>query len=296
MRVGRYGPYVQVGEQRASLPEDLAPDELTVDRAVELANAPSGDRVLGVDPTTGHDVVAKAGRYGPYVSVVPPEGSAQSEQAADGLAVRLHVAGHDHPRAGAHAAHAAAHPRRGRRRAGDGAERPLRAVRLPRQGVAHARDRGGSCSRSRWRRRCTCSRSPSSTAGARPPRSRRSRRSARTRRQRRRRWSSRRAASGPYVTDGETNASLRKGDTPEGLTDERASELLAERRARGPAAKKTAARKAPAKKAAAKKAPAKKAAPRRPRPRRRRRRRPRRSSGRPRRSATAVRPGPATVG
>ncbi len=67
---------------------------------------------------------------------------------------------------------------------------------------------------------------------------------------------------GPYVTDGTTNASLRKGDTPESLTDERAIDLLAERRARDPAPKKTAKaapRKAPAKKATAKKAPAKKA-------------------------------------
>jgi DNA topoisomerase-1 len=59
---------------------------------------------------------------------------------------------------------------------------------------------------------------------------------------------------GPYVTDGETNASLRKGDEVASITDERASELLADRRARGPV------KKAPAKKAAAKKAPAKKAA------------------------------------
>ena len=64
---------------------------------------------------------------------------------------------------------------------------------------------------------------------------------------------------GPYVTDGETNASLRRGDSVEEITDDRAIELLAERRARGPAVKKTAARKAPAKKAVAKKAPAKKA-------------------------------------
>jgi DNA topoisomerase-1 len=63
---------------------------------------------------------------------------------------------------------------------------------------------------------------------------------------------------GPYVTDGETNASLRKGDSIEEITDERAAELLADRRARGPA--KKAAKKAPAKKAAAKKTPAKKAA------------------------------------
>jgi DNA topoisomerase-1 len=66
---------------------------------------------------------------------------------------------------------------------------------------------------------------------------------------------------GPYVTDGETNASLRRGDEIETLTDERAAELLADRRARGPAKKapRKAAKKAPAKKAAAKKAPAKKA-------------------------------------
>jgi DNA topoisomerase-1 len=66
---------------------------------------------------------------------------------------------------------------------------------------------------------------------------------------------------GPYVTDGETNASLRKGDSIEELTDERASELLADRRARGPAKKapRKAAKKAPAKKAAAKKSAAKKA-------------------------------------
>ena len=66
---------------------------------------------------------------------------------------------------------------------------------------------------------------------------------------------------GPYVTDGETNASLRKGDEVDSITDERASELLADRRARGPAkktAKKTAAKKAPAKKTAAKKTAAKK--------------------------------------
>jgi len=58
---------------------------------------------------------------------------------------------------------------------------------------------------------------------------------------------------GPYVTDGETNASLRRGDDVETLTDERAAELLADRRARGPAPKRTPAKKAPAKKAPAKK-------------------------------------------
>jgi len=64
---------------------------------------------------------------------------------------------------------------------------------------------------------------------------------------------------GPYVTDGETNASLRKDDDVESISDARASELLADRRARGPVKKKAAAKKAPAKKAAAKKTAAKKA-------------------------------------
>jgi DNA topoisomerase-1 len=64
---------------------------------------------------------------------------------------------------------------------------------------------------------------------------------------------------GPYVTDGETNASLRKGDDVESITIERAAELLAERRARGPVTKKKTTKKTAAKKTAAKKAPAKKA-------------------------------------
>ena len=63
---------------------------------------------------------------------------------------------------------------------------------------------------------------------------------------------------GPYVTDGETNASLRRGDSIDELTDERASELLADRRLRGPAKKATARKRAPAKKSAAKKSAAKK--------------------------------------
>ncbi|HUA94190.1 MAG TPA: topoisomerase C-terminal repeat-containing protein, partial [Acidimicrobiales bacterium] len=69
---------------------------------------------------------------------------------------------------------------------------------------------------------------------------------------------------GPYVTDGTTNASLRRGDDVEGITIERAAELLAERRAAGPSrrgrrpAKKAVAKKAAAKKTAAKKAAAKK--------------------------------------
>ena len=69
VRVGRYGPYLQRGDDRASIPDDLAPDELTVDRAVELLEAPTDDRELGVDPETGLDGLVKAGRFGPYVQL-----------------------------------------------------------------------------------------------------------------------------------------------------------------------------------------------------------------------------------
>ena len=69
VRVGRYGPYVQCGEDRASLPEDMPPDELTLDRALSFIAAPSGDRTLGDDPETGLLVVVRTGRFGPYVQV-----------------------------------------------------------------------------------------------------------------------------------------------------------------------------------------------------------------------------------
>jgi DNA topoisomerase-1 len=68
-RVGRYGPYLQRGEDSASIPDDLPPDELTIDAAVELLEAPNGDRVLGDDPASGLPVLARAGRYGPYVQL-----------------------------------------------------------------------------------------------------------------------------------------------------------------------------------------------------------------------------------
>ncbi|MCL1593928.1 MAG: type I DNA topoisomerase [Actinomycetia bacterium] len=68
-RAGQYGPYLQHGERRASIPPDLAPDELTIERALELLDAPSDDRSLGTDPDTGLDVLAKAGRFGPYVQL-----------------------------------------------------------------------------------------------------------------------------------------------------------------------------------------------------------------------------------
>jgi DNA topoisomerase-1 len=77
IRVGRYGAYLQQGEgetrKLANVPDGLAPDELTLEKAKELLAQPSGTRELGIDPNTGFQIVAKTGRYGPYVTEIVPE-------------------------------------------------------------------------------------------------------------------------------------------------------------------------------------------------------------------------------
>jgi DNA topoisomerase I len=78
IRVGRYGAYLQEnlpGEERklANIPEELAPDELTLAKAIELLAAPSGERELGIDPATNLPIIAKSGRFGPYITEVLPE-------------------------------------------------------------------------------------------------------------------------------------------------------------------------------------------------------------------------------
>ena len=87
LRVGRYGPYVEQrrartrsDHQRADVPDDLPPDELTVEYAEELLAKPSGDFELGTDPDTGRQIVAKDGRYGPYVTEVLPEDTPEDRQ------------------------------------------------------------------------------------------------------------------------------------------------------------------------------------------------------------------------
>ncbi|HEV2590672.1 MAG TPA: type I DNA topoisomerase, partial [Gaiellaceae bacterium] len=74
LRIGKYGPYLQKGDARQTLPPDIAPDELTVARAEEILAAGSQDRELGADPETGNTITVKTGRYGPYVTEVLPEG------------------------------------------------------------------------------------------------------------------------------------------------------------------------------------------------------------------------------
>src|SRR5581483_1958011 len=82
LRVGRYGPYLERDGQRASVPEELAPDELTLERAEELLAEPTGDRELGADPETGHPILARHGRYGPYVTEVLPEDAKEKPRTA----------------------------------------------------------------------------------------------------------------------------------------------------------------------------------------------------------------------
>ena len=83
VRVGRYGPYLERGEQRASLPDDVAPDELTAERAEELLAQPAGaERSLGTHPETGREIVVRVGRYGPYVTEVLPDGATEKPRTA----------------------------------------------------------------------------------------------------------------------------------------------------------------------------------------------------------------------
>ncbi len=144
VRVGRYGPYLERGEERASLPDEIVPDELTPERAEELLSQSSAERTLGVDPETERSIVVRTGRYGPYVTEELPDDSDEKPRTASLFASMNPetVA----PRGRAAAAVTAADGRCGsRRRRGDRRdERALRAVHQEGLGVAIARQRGAA--------------------------------------------------------------------------------------------------------------------------------------------------------
>ncbi|MGQ0632330.1 MAG: type I DNA topoisomerase [Sporichthyaceae bacterium] len=262
VRVGKFGPYVERerdGEiERGNIPEEMAPDELTVEVAEALLAAPSDDRVLGEHPETGLPVVAKNGRYGPYVTEVLPEGSKDKPRTASlfktmaldtidldsalSLLTLPRTLGEDngHEVIASNGRYGP-YVKRGTDTRSITSEDQLLTVTLAEalEILAQPKLRGRAAAAP-----------PLKELGADPV-------SGKV-------MVVKEGRFGPYVTDGETNASLRKGDEIETLSDERAAELLADRRARGPVAKKTAkrapAKKAAAKKAAAKKVPAKKAA------------------------------------
>lgn len=279
VRVGKNGPYLERtvtgddGEptpQRANLNDSLTPDELTLEVAEELFATPQEGRVLGVDPQTGHEIVAKDGRYGPYVTEVLPKTDGDDGGAGSAAKKGKKPTG-PKPRTGSLL------------RTMDlqtvTLEDALKLLSLPRVvGVDPASGEEITAQNGRYGpylKRGTDSRSLATEDQiftitldealkiySEPKRSGRQAASAPPLRELGNDPASGKpmvikdGRFGPYVTDGETNASLRKGDDVLSITDERAAELLADRRARGPVkrtAKKTA-RKAPAKKAPAKKA------------------------------------------
>lgn len=283
VRVGKNGPYLErmvagdpddpSGEpkpQRANLNDSLTPDELTLEVAEQLFATPQEGRVLGVDPATGHEIVAKDGRYGPYVAEVLPEPPPGDDDGGAAPAKKGKKPTGPKPRTGSLL------------RTMDlqtvTLEDALRLLSLPRVvGVDPESGEEITAQNGRYGpylKRGTDSRSLATEEQmfditleealkiyAEPKRRGRQGAAAPPLRElgadpaTGKPMVIKDGRFGPYVTDGETNASLRKGDDVLSITDERAAELLADRRARGPAKRpaKKAARKSPAKKSAAKK-------------------------------------------
>ena len=294
LRVGRYGPYLErpapadadaeAEPVRANLPEDLAPDELTAQKAEELfEQARHSGKILGTDPQTGREIAAKDGRFGPYVTEVIPEWTQEQLQAYyDSQPTEYYKNGNPKPKK---------KPAKEKPRTGSllqsmsletvTLEEALKLLSLPRvvgvdaDGEEITAQNGrfgpylkkGSDSRSidSEEQLFTITLDEAKAIYAQP-------------KQRGRRAAAKPLAEfgqdpttekpvvvkdgrfGPYVTDGETNVTVPRGTTVESLTKDRAFELLAEKRAKGPAPKKSTARKSPAKKSPARKPAAKKPA------------------------------------
>lgn len=272
VRVGKFGPYLErivkddhgeLVSQRANLHQDLTPDELVPEVAEQMFATPSEGRALGFDPQSGHEIVVKEGRFGPYVTeLLPPAIEAQQEEKAKAKktaapkprtaslfksmdpervtlddALRLlslpRVVGVD-PNTGeeitAQNGKFGPYLKRGTDSRSLANEDQLFNVTLEEALALYAEPK---------RRGAQAAAGPLRELGTDPVSGAQ--------------MVVKNGRFGPYVTDGTTNASLRKGDDVETLSDERASELLADRRAAGPA--KKPARRAASKTAAATKKP-----------------------------------------
>ncbi len=240
LRVGRYGPYIERGEkdaeghQRADVPDDLAPDELTVELAEELLAKPSGDFELGADPVSGNQIIAKDGRYGPYVTEVLPEGTPKTGKnavkprtaslfksmsldtvtLADALKLMSlpRVVGTDAEGVEITAQNGRYGPylKKGTDSRSLTSEEQLFDITLDEALAIYAQPK---------QRGRAAAKPPLKELGTDPV----SERPVVVKDGR----------FGPYVTDGETNATLRTGDSVEEITPERGYELLAEKRAKG---------------------------------------------------------------
>jgi len=228
-RIGRYGPYVERLEERASVPDDLAPDELTVAKALELIeNQNVGDKIFGTDPDSGLTVYGKTGRFGPYIQLGEQEEDSKTKPKRASLfkSMSLDELGLDDA---------------------------LKLLSIPRsvgtdqdsvEIVALNGRYGPYIQRGDDKRSLetedqlfTLTVEEALKILAEPPRRRGQQRSGPLVEVGEDPVSGkmvtlRSGRYGPYVTDGEVNASLRKGDSPEKITIERAAELLAARRDR----------------------------------------------------------------
>jgi DNA topoisomerase I len=236
VRVGRYGPYLERDGQRVNVPDDIAPDELTVERAEELFNKPNEDVLLGTDPASGHDIIAKAGRFGPYVtellrqdapsSAKPRTASLLKSMALDTVTLDDALKLLSLPRTLGELDGEPVTVQNGRygpyvKKGTDSrsleSEEQLFTLTLAeaKELFAQPKTRG---------RRTGAAAPPLRELGQDPASGKP--------------MVIKDGRFGPYVTDGETNASLRKGDEVATITVQRAAELLADRRAAPPSTRR----------------------------------------------------------
>jgi DNA topoisomerase-1 len=228
-RIGRYGPYVEIGEERASIPDDLPPDQLTVEKAIELVqHQNAGDKILGTDPESGLTVYGKTGRFGPYVQLGeveedskerPKRASLFRTMSLDELSLDTALSLLSLPRT------VGADPEGVEILALNGRYGPYiqrgsdrRSLESEDQLFTLTVDEALKLLAEPPRRRGQRAAAPLKELGTDPVSGKP--------------VTVRSGRYGPYVTDGEVNASLRQGDKPETITIERAAELLAARRER----------------------------------------------------------------
>jgi DNA topoisomerase-1 len=264
VRVGRYGTYVEDEDgRRANVADDLPPDELTLDLARELLAKPVGEeRELGIDPETSRMIVAKNGRFGPYVTEILDEDAPKSakprtaslfssmsvdtvnlEQALELMSLPR-VVGQDGDGGDITAQNGRYGPylKKGTDSRSLESEDQIFSITLEEARAIYAQPK---------QRGRAAAKPPLKDLGADPASGRP--------------MMIKEGRFGPYVTDGEINATLRRGDDIDTITSERAAELLAEKRAKGPTPKKRSAKRtqataanSSAAKSAAKREPAKK--------------------------------------